>query len=433
MRQIKYNIIHNIQNNIFRLYVFCCIFSCGLRNERSIKWSEREHMKKIFLMTVIFISMISFVTYGNVKPDYKAAILVEASTGKILYQYNKDEILPQASITKLMTYYVMKNYLREKSIKETDKITIGNTNFNIPEDGVKFGLKSGDSYTYGQLLQAMLVISANDIACEFQDIYDKSGGDIIAEMNKTSSALGLNSSYYHNVTGITITAGDGDGNKKVYNKSTAYELYKLAKIIINTYPEILNISSKKHIIINGNTYYNTNNLLSSKVEVDGLKTGHTDEAGYCLVFTADVKNIIGNGQPMRLIGVVLGCKNDSIRIKSSLKLLNYGENNFYNYKLVSKDDIFSIKNEFYKSEIMGNVANDIYLLKNKNTPAIENFKERTDFVGTVHKGDKIGTVSIKIGDNTINKAVYANDDYNQRFILLRILLYIKNFISNLIQ
>lgn len=382
----------------------------------------------ILLISTILISIMNLCAYGYTKPEYKAAILLEANTGKILYQFNKDKILPQASITKLMTYYVIKSYMKENSIKESDTITVGDTNFSIPGDGVKLGIKKGDIFTYKQLLQAMLIISANDSACEFGSVYDKQGKDIILSMNKDTSSLGLGKSHYYNVTGITLK----NGNKKIYNVSTAYELAKLGKIIIDKYPDILQITSHRKVTIKGQTYYSTNKLLGTNNRVDGLKTGHTDEAGYCLVFTEDVTNIIGNGQPMRLFGVVLGAPSDKVRTKASLRLLNYGEKSFFNYKLVDKNELFSLKNELYENNhIMARTNQDFYLLKKRTVPVLKQFHSNLKLSGTVHKGDRIGWVSIRIGSQVIDKPVYADKDYKQKFILFRFFIHIINFFKNL--
>lgn len=404
-------------------------------------------MKKILLNVLLFLSILAaskgisttVYAYAGVnadraafsQPNCKAALLVEMDTGKILYQYHKDLPLPQASITKLMTYYTMKTDLEKRAVDETSKVIIQKASFHLPSDGVQFGLHTGEKYSYQQLFRTMLVISANDIACEFQTLYDSTGKgkgnntsrNFIKVMNDNCKRLKLTETSYINPTGIT--------EKRGYNKSSAYDLYQLSKAIITKYPDILKYTSQKEIWINGKKFSNTNELLHFSPEVDGLKTGHTNEAGYCLVFTADEKKIIGNGKPMRLIGIVLGCKSKKDREKVCQKLLRYGEVHFYNRKLIDSNHTYTFKNIYYKKDIMGQTQKNLYLLLPKSTIAQSKFVPNLALSGTIHKGSAIGTLYVNAEDKQYRAVVYAANTYTQKFILLRILLRLSHFIDSI--
>lgn len=385
-------------------------------------------MKKILCFVLVVYLSLSLSVYGEVKHNYKAAVLIETNTGKILYEYNKDKLLPQASITKLMTYYTFKEYLRKNSINENSKVTIEKDTFNIPSDGVKLGLKKNDVISIEDLINTMLIISANDSASEIEDIYNKNCGNMVKAMNANCSTLGLTQSHFINSDGITVK----NGNTKTYNTTTAYEIAKLANIILKKYPEIIKTTSKREYVFNKKLYYNTNLLLKKFKTIDGMKTGHTDEAGYCLVSTENVTSKIGNGKYTRLLAVVLGCSSDTSRMKESTKLLKYAESNFVNEKLATKNKEVKLKADYYKGGyISGAVAKDIYLLKNKNAKSIKIVKLKNQQMGTIHKGDIIGSFQAKVGTQTISAPIYAQHDFNLKPWYIRLLISIVKFFQNL--
>lgn len=384
-------------------------------------------MKKIFCIVIFLYIFMSVNVFGETKHDYKAAVLIEANTGKILYEYNKDKVLPQASITKLMTYYTFEEFLKHNSINENDFITVEKNKFDIPSDGVKINLKKGDILSIKDLINTMLIISANDSALEAQDIYDKSSGNIVASMNKNCKLLGLTKSHYINVTGITIA----NGSKKSYNTTTAYETAKLAIDILNKYPQILKTTSQKNYKYKGRIYYNTDTVLYKSKRVDGLKTGHTDEAGYCLVSTEDVTNLPGNMRPTRYIAVVFGCSTEASRTKESLELLKYGEDNFINDKVISKDKRIKIKNDYYENDYINcNVKKDIFILKNNKSKIIENIILNNNLSKNIVSGESIGNITVKSGKETISSKLYAESNIKLKPLYIRIFLSIRDFFKN---
>jgi serine-type D-Ala-D-Ala carboxypeptidase (penicillin-binding protein 5/6) len=387
-------------------------------------------MKK-FTAVVLTLVMVFFYYPGNVHAEsknYKAAILIEVNTGKILYEYNKDEVLPQASITKLMTYYVIRDYLEENSIQNKHKVNVNIDMSKTPSDGSKIKLNNGEEITIQELLESLLIVSANDSALQLETLFNlKSNTKLIDSMNQKSREIGLKNSFYINTSGLTE-----EKNGPVYNYTTAYETAKLAMGIIKDYPDVLEITSKDEFIYKGIKYPNTNKVLKLNKNVDGLKTGHTDIAGYCLVSTEDMTETNGNGQPLRLLTVVFGCKTESDRINETLKLLKYGEENFINEKIISKDAKFKQNNEYYKKGyIEGSTSEDIYILKQKNENFTHTYEFDKDLPNDIKKGKKIGKLTIKnLVDGSVKVyPLYSADDFESISFVKRLFIHIKQLLS----
>jgi serine-type D-Ala-D-Ala carboxypeptidase (penicillin-binding protein 5/6) len=385
-------------------------------------------LKKI----VCTILLVTFVMFSNVyageKNDYKAAIIMETNTGKVLYQYNMNKVLPQASLTKLMTYYTYMKFADNEGIKQSKKITIDVDSFHIPPGGSQIYLKKGDVISIRDLISALLIISANDSARALERIYNSYGQKLVENMNELSKELGFKNSNFVNVSGLT----DQVGKVKKYNVTTAYELACLSRLVINEYPNILNTTSKASCIIKNKKYYSTNKLLLKYKNIDGLKTGRTVEAGYCVAVTEDVSKAIGNGKSTRLLAIVLGCSTDAARFREGKKLLDYAKGKFINFKAVSRDNQIRIDNEFYKNGyIKCNTKEDAYILKNKDEKVSKTIVFSNNLSSNISKDDKIGTMVVKAGDQTIQQQLFASDNYKLKAWPIRIFLSIKNFLGNL--
>lgn len=380
-------------------------------------------MKKIIAAGLIFLLLITNTAYGIDSINSKSCILVEESTGRILYSKNKDDVLPQASITKLMTYLVFKDYMKEKNLSYNNIVIT--KNWNLPDDGSKLGFEGGQKLTIKQLLNSLLILSANDSALELQSIYESSGKSFIEAMNKKAENLGLSNSRYYNSTGLS-----DDNGIIPDNHTTVYETSKLAIDILKEYPETINITTNRKYNYNGKTYYSTNPILKIKNKADGLKTGHTDNAGYCLAATEKV----GDADPFRVIAIVFGCKSNKDRINDCLSLLKYAENNFENEKIVNHDKVFDFKNEYYKGgHIKAVTLDDVYIFKGKNEKIIET-AELNKLDSKIKKNDIIGKLILKntADGKTIEKNLYAESDFREVSIFQRIFIFLKHLVSKLI-
>lgn len=389
--------------------------------------------KKIAAMLMI-IMFLGGNVYGKEALDLKgkSAVLIDMESGRVLYDYNKDQELAQASITKLMTYFVFKDYLKSKEIDDSTVVNMGNVEeWSLPSDGSMSGIKSGDSVSIKKLMEALLIVSGNDSAVMMKEIYNGSGGNFIDAMNKKAAELGLNKSKYVNVSGLT----DEGSGVKMYNKTTAYETALLGRSIIKEYPEILKITSNQYYSYKNIKLPNTNRLLFDKaLSVDGLKTGHTSEAGYCVISTEEHK--AGNSEkPIRFIGVVLGAPTDAERFSDSKQLLEYGREN-YKYEKLSgiigeNNSQLTVNNEYYKGGVItGYVPEDILLLKGKYEKFQYNIVFNEKLPKKITKGDTIGKIILRTFDNQeLSYNLLAKEDYKSVSIIKKVVIYFKHLLK----
>lgn len=238
----------------------------------------------------------------------RAYLLVEPRSGAELAAHNADAPLPPASLTKLMTAYVLFGDLRSGRIKLDELITVGRYAARLP--GARMFLREGDQVPAQELFKGMLVQSGNDATFA---LIEKASGDLpsfVARMNATAAQLGLTHSHFANATGLN--------NPRHY--SSARDLTRLAIAIKRDFPEYAVWFALKEYGWAGIVQPNRNPLLRDP-GVDGLKTGHTENAGYCLVASAERDG-------MQLIATLLGAESERERRHSARQLLDYGFKNF---------------------------------------------------------------------------------------------------------
>ncbi|MBC2285179.1 D-alanyl-D-alanine carboxypeptidase [Listeria booriae] len=265
----------------------------------------------VAMLTIIAILVLVFWNKGmNAAPTVNAnsALLVSLKDDKTLFEENTDQKVPIASLTKLMTAYLVLESIHNKQLSWDEGLTL--KRLDDPR-AVSLQAKTGKTYYSVQdLFATMMIMSANDAAEALAERLNAT--DFVGEMNAKAKELGLKKTKYVNATGL-----DSGGEESM---STAGDLLILAKELISDYPEILETTSRtSYVTKDGNTIHTTNDLLQeNEVDgLDGLKTGFTDQAGYCLIATA-----VQNGD--RLIAVVLGSQADNDRMKSAETLLDYG-------------------------------------------------------------------------------------------------------------
>ena len=244
----------------------------------------------------------------------KSFIIMDHGSGNVLAEENSEVSVDPASITKLMTAYVVFNELQSNNIALSDIVTISEKAWRTP--GSRMFVEVGKQVPVEALLQGMIVQSGNDATVALAEYVAGSEDSFAALMNKHAEAIGLTGSHFMNSTGLP------DENHYM----TAKDIAILSSLLIRKYPEYYRWYSQKEYTYNDITQQNRNTLLWRDESVDGLKTGHTDSAGYCLVTSAKKDG-------MRLITVVLGTDSISARADASQALLNYGFRFFETHKL----------------------------------------------------------------------------------------------------
>ena len=273
----------------------------------------KNHIKLAVASTLLLVSSTTLAV-SKVIPNAptvaaKSYVLMDYETGNILAENNSSEPLHPASLTKMMTSYIIGREIKSGNIAPTDMVTISENAWakNFPESSKMF-IEVGTEVSVADLNRGIIVQSGND-ACVAMAEYIAGTEDGFADvMNAYAQELGMLNSHFVNSHGL-----DSDEHQ-----TSAYDMALLGKALIRDVPEEYRIYSEKSFKFNGIKQYNRNGLLWDKsMNVDGIKTGHTSKAGYSLVSSA-VKD------DMRLIAVVMGTKSQQARKSESKKLLNYG-------------------------------------------------------------------------------------------------------------
>ncbi|MAU41980.1 MAG: D-alanyl-D-alanine carboxypeptidase [Kordiimonas sp.] len=258
----------------------------------------------------------------NITTEAKSAILIEASTGDILFEKNSDQPIPPASMSKLMTIYIAMEKLKEGSLKLEDDIIVSEQAWrNWRLRGSTMFLKSGDRVSVEQLLKGIIVQSGNDACVVLAEGLAGSEENFVTWMNEKAAELGLNESQFANSTGWPHDD----------QRMSARDIARLSQIMIERFPEYYAYFKEKEFTYNNIRQTNRNPILYTMRDADGLKTGHTEEAGYGLASSAIRDD-------RRLILVVSGLKSNRARGRESARLLEYGFRNFDVYPLFSKGE-----------------------------------------------------------------------------------------------
>lgn len=316
----------------------------------------------------------------------KAYILVDANTGKIIAEKNSDEKLPPASLTKMMTLYVVSNALHNGQIHLNDNVRISHDAWKI--GGSRMFVKEGQEVSIQDLLKGIIVDSGNDACSAIAEHLGGSEAGFAEIMNQQAQNLGMKNSHFTDSTGLP--------DEKHY--TSAKDLAILGKALVNDFPEYYPWYGQKWFTYNGIRQPNRNRLLWRNGQVDGIKTGHTDEAGFCLVSSAKRDN-------MRLISVVLGSSSDSVRADDSERLLNYGFRFFETHALykarqpiveldVYKGDVNKLKAGVIKDQFI-TIPNGQYQRLSVKT------KVKGDLVAPIAKDTQVGDIVVQFDDKII--------------------------------
>lgn len=353
-------------------------------------------MKKLFvgliLVSFIFIPIVK--AEEDMTPNAKSAILIEASTGKILYNKNENEELAPASMTKVMSLLLIMEALEKGQIKLDDEVQISENAASM--GGSQLFLQPNTTAKVEELIKGIAIASGNDAVVAMAEKINGTEEKFVESMNKKAKDLGLTHTHFVNPHGL-----DAEGHY-----TSAHDMAMMAKELIK-HEQILNYTSiyEEYLTKSDGTklwMVNTNKLIKFYNGTDGLKTGFTAIAGYCLTATA-MRN------QMRLISVVMGEDSSQNRTTDTVTLLNYGFNSFKLNNIIDKDaNLGSIKiNKGKKENVSLQVKNDITELLSISNQAKEYSIDikKDDVTAPVKVGDKVGTLYVK--DN--KKIVYQVD------------------------
>ncbi len=349
----------------------------------------------LFLITICFAapstvanSQAPFFLPPPPKVSAKAYVVEAFKTGKVIAAKNSNQRMAPASLTKMMTLFIISRELKNGTIRLTDEVPISKLAWKT--GGSKMFVKVGDQIPVAKLIQGIIVDSGNDACIAMAEYIAGSQDAFVSLMNQQAKALGMNHTHFMDATGLPHPD----------HYSTPADLAILARALIKNFPEYYHWYKQKSFTYNGIKQYNRNRLLWRDKFVDGLKTGHTDAAGYCLVSSAK-----RNG--MRLIAVVMKSPTDAARATNSRKLLTYGFRFFTTVKLydanktLAQPRVWKGRNQTVplgvKDSIYVTIPNGRYKALSAKISIPKNI------TAPIAKGDEIGNLTIKLGDQVIIK------------------------------
>ncbi len=329
----------------------------------------------------------------------KSFILIDVNSGKVIAEKNSTERLPPASLTKIMTLYVISNALNQNQIHLTDEVRISKEAWKI--GGSRMFVKEGQHVPVEELLKGIIVDSGNDACVAMAEFVGSSETGFTEIMNQQAQTLGMSDSHFTDSTGLPDPS----------HYTTARDLAILGRALIKNFPQYYHWYKQKWYVYNGIRQPNRNRLLWRDDAVDGVKTGHTSEAGYCLVSSAQ------KGE-MRLLAVVLNAPTDASRADDSQRLINYGFRFFETHKLypaqqkVTNVHVYKGKKDnlsvgVLKDEYMTIPAGQYQKLKLTS-------KVTKNLVGPIKVGTQVGELVVELDQKVIHKQpLYALENIDQ--------------------
>ena len=337
-----------------------------------------------FVLAVL-ISLFSFAALAqSVPPPALAAntwVLVDHATGQVLVDKDADGRIEPASLTKLMTAYLTFSALKAGTLTPDQVVPVSTKAWRM--EGSRMFIEPNKPVTVDELIRGVIVQSGNDACVALSEAIAGSEGAFAALMNREAQRLGMTNTNFTNSTGLP--------DPQLY--TTARDLALLASAIVRDFPEFYSLYSLKEFTYNGIKQPNRNRLLYMDATVDGMKTGHTSTAGYCLVSTAQRGT-------RRLISVVLGAASDTVRAQESLKLLNFGFQFYDTVKLYSADEALS-QFRVWKGEdnevAVGFTRDFVMSLPKEAAQNVAvSLESRQPLIAPLEKGQPVGTLKLSV-------------------------------------
>jgi D-alanyl-D-alanine carboxypeptidase (penicillin-binding protein 5/6) len=311
----------------------------------------------------------------------KAYLLVDVLSGKALLAQAADEPREPASLTKLMTAYLVFRALKDKELTPSQMAPVSQKAWRA--EGSRMFIEPKKAVTVDELIHGVVVQSGNDASIALAELLAGSEDAFVQRMNQEAARMGMKNTYFANVTGLPAPQ----------HVSTANDLAILATAIINDFPEYYPLYSIKEYKYNNISQPNRNRLLWTDPYVDGMKTGNTDNAGYCLIASA-------KRGPRRLLAVVLGAASDSARASEAQKLLNYGFQ-FYDtvqlYQTGQAVNSLKVWKGVVRAVPAGFVADQYVTLPKGQAQKLQLTMEAMEpIIAPVSKGQRVGVVKVTL-------------------------------------
>ena len=346
-------------------------------------------LKNKLYLTTLFVSGMLASTLrpaSALETSAKNVLVMDYETGQYLYAKDHQKMIPPASMSKLMTIYMIFEKLKDGSLSLDDTFTVSENAWR--KGGAASGsstmfLKIGEKVPVRDLIQGIIIQSGNDACIVAAENLSGSEEDFAADMQKKARQLGLKHSSFANATGWPHPD----------QLMSVEDLARLARVIISEFPEFYHIFSEHTYTHNNIKQGNRNPLLYSMPYADGLKTGHTEEAGFCLVASAKKDN-------RRLISVMAGLKSNKERSEEAEKLMSWGFREFSNYTLFKKNQVIAEIPVWLGSENNINLVVDRDVRRTLKKSSVNKVKMTAVYdkpvTAPIKKGDRLGTIKVDI-------------------------------------
>lgn len=376
-------------------------------------------LKKLFIILLMTILLFPLSTKAEeLLPNAKSGLLIEASTGEVLYEKNKNEKVSVASMTKMVAQIIILENIEKGTLTWNEKIKVSSNAAGM--GGSQIWLQPGEEMTVRDLMKGITMASANDATVAMAERIAGTEDAFVKQMNDKVKELGLKNTHFVNPTGLD----------EENHYSSAYDMGLIAKELLK-HEQILEFSKVYEDYIRQDTpnkYWvvNTNKLVRFYEGADGLKTGFTDNAGYCMAVTA-------KRDGMRLVAIVLGEASGKVRNQETSELLDYGFNLYKVDVVKNKSDIIQeIKiDKGTKNKVSLSPKEDIVVLKKKSeiSKKYDLDVKLEEIKLPLKKGDVIGKVLVKDNNKTIKKVdLIVNEDVKKLGYFKTILVTLKDIL-----
>jgi D-alanyl-D-alanine carboxypeptidase (penicillin-binding protein 5/6) len=368
-------------------------------------------MKKFLVAiaaTVLSIS-VSSVSNAQVMPSptlaAKSWVLLDATSNQVLASQDPAARIEPASLTKIMTAYVAFQAIRDKRLDLNQLVNVSVRAWKVDPSSSKMFIEPAVPVKVNDLLYGLIVQSGNDAAVALAEAVSGTEDAFVTVMNREAQRMGLKSTHFSNSHGLPSPD----------NYSTAQDLAVLAENLINDFPDFYKIYSTKKFTYNKITQPNRNRLLWTDPTVDGMKTGHTEAAGFCLVASAKRPSVNGD---RRLISVLIGATSDQLRAQESQKLLNWGFQNFDTVKLYAKGQAVATP-EVWKgsrNQVKLGFTHDLFVtvpkgFAGKMKPVLE---RKDPLIAPIDENSQVGTLKMMVdGSTLLSVPLVALEQVNQ--------------------
>lgn len=367
---------------------FICGRNIGGRNQqkqRRVSW-----FMPLLLLAVVLSLPLQAQVMIPAPPQLAATswVLMDAHSGKILAAHREDEPLPPASLTKMMTSYLLEFEIKRGNIQLDDMVRVSEKAWRMP--GSRMFIQEGTFVSIEDLLKGVIIQSGNDASVAVAEHLAGSESAFADLMNQHARSMGMHNTNFRNSTGLP----EDD------HYTTARDMAILSQNKIIHYPEHYSLYSEREFTYNNIRQSNRNRLLWRDSSVDGLKTGHTNEAGYCLAASA-VRN------DMRLISVVMGARSEEGRAQESQKLLSYGFRYFETARLYEQYQVLDNAKVWQgvRDNVKLGVTEEVFVtIPRGQQSALRAEIQINDVIkAPIRAGDRLGSLKVRLGDELVTE------------------------------